>query len=189
MSIPFLENDLEAIIFQNRNALHTRGLPPFHSKICRQFTLPSGKRMDIFSFEIRNNELYFSVWELKKEQINSDALCQALSYHKEIKSIVGNDFKKIHGQILLIGKSFGYLPLIDYLEVDIRVYTYAYGADGISFNAEQSSLVSYPYSQKFSDALNRWEAEHPGIIENYNMKEATLDYVYSDLNEVYETNE
>lgn len=64
--MPFLENDLEAIIFQNRNALHTRGLPPFHSKICRQFTLPSGKRMDIFSFEIRNNELYFSVWELKK---------------------------------------------------------------------------------------------------------------------------
>lgn len=189
MSIPFLENDLEAIIFENRQALHSRGLPPFFSKICRQFTLPSGKRMDIFSFEIYNNELYFSVWELKKDQVNNDTLMQALAYYREISSIIGSDFKKCHGQILLMGKSFGYLPLIDCLDIDIQVYTYGYGADGITFSFEQTRRMDYPHSPGFGKTLNEWQAQHPEIIENHNMKETTLDYLYSDLNEVYETNE
>lgn len=50
----FLEKTPEDIVFENRAVIHTKGLCKFRGTSFRQVILPSGKKMDIISYDIRN---------------------------------------------------------------------------------------------------------------------------------------
>lgn len=70
MAVNFLETDIEQIIFDNRNDLHNRGFIKFLKNTNRQHRLPSGKIIDLITFQVDDDAIRFKVIELKRGEIN-----------------------------------------------------------------------------------------------------------------------
>jgi len=140
----FLEKNLEDIIFETDNLkLFERGLP-IKGKKLRQVNLGSYGVADLVCFERIKDQVVVTVFELKKDCVNIDALLQALRYvegiktyfrlrkfHKKsnIKYIINLCGSKISDQkeIRLITSNLS----DDFLLVD--TYKYEYGLDGLYF--------------------------------------------------------
>lgn len=150
-NIPFLEKDLETIIFETENTLICDRGMFIRGEKKRQLRLGGYGVADIVTFRrVRNNppdffnyksHIEITVYELKQKTINSTTLMQAYRYCKGIQSYIkqtrGFSFP-IKFQVVLVGKElcngdFCYVP--DFIP-NLTVYTYSYDFDGISFNQE-----------------------------------------------------
>ncbi len=138
----FFENNLEEIIFNNKNKIHTRGFSAtFYKNTETQFVLPSGKIIDILSWEIsNNNELSATIFELKRNNISIESLSQVCEYALEFLVHVENGFKYLKLEIVLCGCTISeqILNLVS-LNSNLSVYTYDYTYDGIFFKKEVGS--------------------------------------------------
>ena len=55
----FLEKTLEDIVYENRYVMHEMGLSRFKSHAYRQVILPSGRKIDILGFEIKDGQITY----------------------------------------------------------------------------------------------------------------------------------
>lgn len=157
----FLERTLEDIIYNNRKTIHARGLSQLKSNAFRQVILPSGKKIDILGFEINEGVLYCDIYELKREVINADAICQAFNYYTELKFITKNFFSNIVAKIIMVGRKYEPVSIIDALPIPINVFTYEYYMDGIQFKEiEDRYSYSVPH-ESFSFGL--WAFGRAGL--------------------------
>lgn len=130
----FSEKSLETMMFENKEALKERGFDRFYKKTERQFRLPNGCYIDLFTYEIDGDHLKFRVIELKKGQLNFDAYSQLCGYFCMVCELVQRCFSKITYECILIGESLGEdIQEILLLGSDVSVYTYSFGYDGLFF--------------------------------------------------------
>lgn len=179
----FLEKTLEDIIFENKSTIFLRGIPEFLKRTFRQFILPSGKKIDIISFEILEEELFVQIWELKRDVINIDAICQAYDYLWEFMGAV-HDFKKINSEIILIGKQYNPISIMSDIKSKISIFTYSYGMDGITFNVCRTFRGKSSPHSIFSSALYAWATgmlHYPeGQPASVNITTGYMQFVASD---------
>lgn len=152
----FLEKTLEDIIYENRKEIHYKGLPKFKKVAFRQVYLPSGRIIDILSYDLSNGYINFDIYELKKDYINNDAVCQAIRYWDEIEQLIKGSFKGYSVKIIMIGKNSDQMPFLDHLNIPVSVYEYDYQLNGISFNEVNCRGNYYVGNEKFSLGLWAW---------------------------------
>ena len=148
----FLEKDLEQIIFETpKEKLQEKGLV-IKGKLLRQIKIGNYGIADLISFE-RNTSIdkdieYFwqsiriTVYELKQQKINLNAMAQAARYisgiqkYFETKNKLSNISFDIDYNIVLIGKDIemngDFVYLSDFIN-NVRLTTYSYDVDGIRF--------------------------------------------------------
>ncbi len=144
----FLEKNLEDIIFQTTSDdLQQRGLY-VRGKRYRQLRIGNYGIADMVTVKKEYLEdthypipvINITVYEFKKNLIDTDTLLQASRYVKGIQRYLDlrekflNDV--INFEIVLVGKTISkgtdFTFLSDFIE-DLRVYTYDYNFDGIKF--------------------------------------------------------
>ncbi len=131
--VEFFEKNLEDIIFENRATIQNHGLPPFRKTTFRQFILPSGKKLDIFSFDLIEGHLFVEIYELKLYRINTDAICQAYEYYKQIRSITAGYFKSVDIHITMIGREYDPIMIFEKMNLPFSAYTYEFKITGMTF--------------------------------------------------------
>jgi len=137
MPSDFLEKTLEDIIFENRASIHNHGLPRFRKTVFRQFILPSGKKLDIFSYDLNDGHIVIDIYELKRYDINTDAICQAYNYFMEVTQFIAGKFKSIDIHIIMIGRYYTPVIIFEKINLPFSVYTYDYQLSGMSFQKHQ----------------------------------------------------
>lgn len=137
MPSDFLEKTLEDIIFENRNTIHGHGLPKFKKTIFRQFVLPSGKKLDIFSYDLIDGHIVIDIYELKRASINTDAVCQAYNYFMEVTQFTAGRFKSVDIHIIMIGRYYDPVMVFEKMNLPFSVYTYDYQLNGMTFLKHQ----------------------------------------------------
>lgn len=134
----FLEQTLEDIIYDNRDIIHEKGFLPLLKTVCRQFQLPSGKKIDILSYDYSEKELSVYVIELKKDKAAQDALFQAYGYLNEFLCCIDmSNLFAIYAKVVLVGYKTKELPICNFLSLPVELYTYKYGIHGIEFYQER----------------------------------------------------
>lgn len=156
----FLEKNLEDIVFNTPiNKIYDRGLKTIGLFGLRKRQLKIGNYgvADIATFSRcslmdENNYLNITVFELKRDLINIDALLQAVRYLKGIDRYIFYKRKKeidVRYNIVLIGEkldldtSFVYLP--DFLsksDFEVKMFTYQYDFDGIRFQEHKGFCLT-----------------------------------------------
>lgn len=172
----FLEKTLEDIIYSNRDTISNRGLSKFKGNAYRQVILPSGRKIDILGFEIKDGVLNCDIYELKREVINADAICQAFNYYTELKYITKNYFKNIDAKIIMVGRKYEPVSVIDALPIPIEVYTFEYYIDGIKFSQIKNRYTYSEPNSSFSFGL--WAFGHAGLEFNEEKSSVTFHSVY-----------
>lgn len=131
----FLEKTLEEIIFEHKDIIHEKGFIKFYEKTFRQFYLPSGRKIDIFSFQIKEDILYFKIVELKRECLTIESMIQISDYFYELMYMSVPIFKEVKYELVLVGRSLDEkLMFIPDLGLGIDLFTYQYKIDGIYFH-------------------------------------------------------
>jgi hypothetical protein len=135
----FLEKDLEQIIFDNSDYKITNKGLPIYGVRKRQLRIGNYGVADLVTFVRSGSKLYVTVYELKKNEIDSKALMQAFRYCLGIKTYI-EDYRKKDIEVIfyvsLVGKSisqdgdFGFSPC--FLK-NVHIYLYSYTIDGIRF--------------------------------------------------------
>lgn len=146
----FLEKTLEDIVYENRHRVHLDGLQKFKKCVFRQVVLPSGKKMDIFSFEVVDGVLMYDIYELKKDYINIDSICQAYNYFDEVNSLINGSFKDSVASLVMVGRRYEPLSVLDGMKIPVNVYTYDYQYEGIKFCKHNHSESCYDAHEQFS---------------------------------------
>jgi len=183
----FLEKTLEDIVFENKNEIHLYGLPKFKSTAFRQVILPSGRKIDILGFEINNGHLDFDIYELKRDFINIEAVCQAYNYLEEIKGLIKGHFKSWGASIIMVGKRYDPISVLDAMSLPINVYTYDYQLTGISFSKQRHGGNYYSDHKHFS--LGLWAFGTKQLSYNNNPSSIAFHSVlksYISNNNVFE---
>jgi len=157
----FFEKTVEDIIFENKDIIHTRGFMKLKEHSFRQVYLPSGKKIDILGLEINNGNLFCDIYELKKKVINADAICQAYNYYTELKCITRGYFASFDAQIIMVGKTYEPVSVIDALPVKIKVYSYDYKMDGIRFKELHNSYEYSAPNRSFSFGI--WAKKYANL--------------------------
>lgn len=137
MPSDFLEKTLEDIIFENRHAIHNHGLPKFKNTVFRQLILPSGKKLDIFSYDLIDGHIEIDIYELKRHSINTDAICQAYNYFMEVLQYTSGKFKSIDIHIIMVGRYYDPVMIFEKMGLPFSVYTYDYKLSGMTFLKHQ----------------------------------------------------
>lgn len=151
ITMNFLEKDLEQIIFEADNKhLNKRGLPIKGRKI-RQLRIGNYGIADLITYQYKSymdeylnyvtNKLLITVYEFKKDEINTETLLQVIRYAKGIERWLEKnerlEFIEVDFEFVLCGKSINtksnWVYLIDYF-TNLEVYKYEYDIDGISFH-------------------------------------------------------
>lgn len=144
----FLEKNLEDIIFETPTEnLDDRGLYVL-GKRYRQLRIGNYGIADMvtMSREYINyphttySILHITVYELKKNKLDENTLCQASRYVKGIKRYIKqrNIFNNcsVEFKIVLVGKTFNlnnsFVYLADFVD-NVEIYTYEYKFNGINF--------------------------------------------------------
>lgn len=148
------EEQLESFIYENRNRIHEKGLPKFYEHTIRQFVLPNKKKIDLFSFEIKEDVFYCRIFELKKEQVWIDAIAQVLGYGAFVSVLTQMAFTEVKIELILIGSNatemvLASLPFIPQLSI----YNYSFGYDGILFEKKDSGLWVHSSMENFCNFL------------------------------------
>lgn len=142
MTSDFLEKTLEDIIFENYKTIKNVGLPVMYSNIQRQFVLPSGKIIDLITWEIVDGTLSLNIIELKRKTGNYSSLSQLLNYVNEVVCHTVGRFSKIDIKCIVVCKEidrdFSNILLIN--PQNLFIYTYKYDINGISFKLFDESL-------------------------------------------------
>lgn len=130
----FLEKNLEDIISENISTIEEKGFPYLLLCTKRQFPLPSGRFIDLVSFQIEGKNITLRVFELKRRILNFDSLTQLYSYCIELYTLLYPYFDNINIDKFLIGAEieFGLQLMLSHV-ADIEAFTYEYKIDGISF--------------------------------------------------------
>lgn len=185
----FLERTLEDIVFNNRREIHLYGLPKFKNTAFRQVILPSGRKIDILGFEINNGHLDFDIYELKKDIINIDSVCQAFNYFEEIKGLIRGHFKSWSASIIMVGKRYEPISVLEGMNIPVNVFTYEYELNGISFKKE-NHIINYYYDHKHF-SLGLWAFGTNQLSYNNNPSSIAFHSVmqsYMTTNNVFEDN-
>lgn len=156
MSNIFLEKTLEDIVYDNAHTVHLKGLPIFYKMVDRQFLLPSGKKIDLLTWEITDADtIHFKIIELKKEEITESAYWQALEYYSEFLECIIGHFKHFNAEVILIGTDKGRKPsLAVNISNNVSIFTYHFTYDGIRFveyKASYNKLKEYALSMDPED--------------------------------------
>lgn len=149
----FFEKNLEDIVFDKRDTVHEKGFPKFYKHAQRQFSLPSGKRIDIFTWEVVGGKLFARIIEFKRTAITEDTLWQGIHYHDLLITITAGCFIDYDIDIILIGTDMYYSSNVMFaasLSDKIRLFEYQYSYDGIKFIEGDIG-----YSKSKADILNR----------------------------------
>jgi hypothetical protein len=156
----FLEKDLEEIIYlSDKEKLSDRGLY-LHGILKRQFRIGNYGIADLIEITLPRYDKYFkqnikgviNILELKKDKIGVSTFFQAINYLQGIKTYLEKRNKEdlFNYKITLIGKevdlnsSFCYLgdlfsnsiyddSLYEETKIQVELYKYYYGLDGIEF--------------------------------------------------------
>ncbi len=153
MPSSFLEKTLEDIIFENRDVIHTYGVPRLRHNTYRQFYLPSGKKLDIVSFSYYNKCLWFDIWELKRDIVDFTTFNQAYGYYKELKALLAPKFEKCEFSMVLIGKTAQNMSFLDDFNIRTHAYTYDYGINGINFSIQKTPELEITNDEYFVPAI------------------------------------
>src|SRR5713226_7639066 len=110
----FLEKDLEDIIMANKSEIVQKGFPAFYKHVKRQFYLPNGKKIDILTFEISDdNVLKCKVIELKKGVADLQTLLQLLGYVEAVLALTIHHFNEVQIEPIIVGKdSDNFVPML-----------------------------------------------------------------------------
>ena len=144
----FLEQDLESIIYKTPNdILRSRGLDIIDGHKKRQVNFKDFGIADLVTInKSENGTFVINVFELKKEEINTSTLFQALNYttaislylmHKQDKCSYYRKYD-FDIKITLIGKKYTKndciirFPLV--FSKNLNLFTYSYDFNGIHFN-------------------------------------------------------
>ena len=151
MANDFFEKTLEEIIIQNKDVISQKGFPLLLDNTIPQFRLPSGKFIDIISFSISDDgHISVKIFELKREVINSDALCQVSDYASEFYLYCYPHFKSISIERFVIGTDVSKdAKALNDAQISIELYLYKYTINGIYFK---------PYESFY-------ECNHPDLIK------------------------
>lgn len=174
----FLEQTLEDIIYDNRKTIHLRGFSKIKDTAFRQVILPSGKKIDILGFEINNGNLYCDIYELKRKHINADAICQAYNYYTELKCITNGHFISFNAKIIMVGREYEPVSIIDALPIPIEVYSYEYHMDGISFKTLHNPYIYSKPHPSFSSGL--WAFGYGELTFTHEQSSVNLPSVYEN---------
>lgn len=137
--LDFFEKTLEEIVFENRSIIHERGLPIFFKNSIRQMALSSGKRMDIFTWEINADMISARIIEFKREEFSESGYFQSVTYYMEVLMELVGHFKYANIEIVLIGTGFNNNVEAAINTSDaIIAYTYEYKFDGLFFRRYNS---------------------------------------------------
>lgn len=132
-----LEKPLEEIIFKNKDKIHEYGFIYFSSKAFRQYILPSGKKIDIVTWERMGDEVYLNIIEIKKDSISGqNGIVQAYEYAAELTDILfrENGINDIYLKVILLGYDSKDLSITKFLTFLPDIYTYnACPLDGMKF--------------------------------------------------------
>jgi hypothetical protein len=162
-----LESEIEDLISENlktiegKNLLYRRGLHfvDIYDKFYRQVKLGNYGRLDLAGvrYDYIDRSYNVSVIEIKKDEINTQTMLQAIRYCKGIESMFSKYQVEINFQIFLIGKSvckndFCYIP--DFIH-NVNLYTYKIDLqNGLSFNAQHGYKLTsenLPEPESFRD--------------------------------------
>ncbi len=140
----FLEKTLETIIFENQETIKERGFTEILEITERQFRLPSGKIIDLLSWDIQGDVLFVNVIELKKGCIDEAAFFQGLDYYCEFLGITLGCFADVKAELILVGNSLSYnVNRLKTLNIPVTPYLYKYNYDGITFTKANKTLSDY----------------------------------------------
>lgn len=136
-----LEDWIYGMYYNDPENVIERGLPIF-GKLLRQVEIGYYGRLDLVCYKRIGRHIAVRVFELKKNEINTDTLLQAARYTRGIISFLNNRFGDdvvVSTEIYLIGNSiqkdsFLYLTDIFY---GLEYYTYDFGFNGIEFKHEK----------------------------------------------------
>ena len=144
MENDFLEKTLEDIIFENKDNIAKRGFPIFYKNLERQVYTRNGKIMDLVNFEETDGIYYFTIYELKKGNIDFNAYSQILNYYFEEVLRVRKLFKNFKVNLVLVGNSYEENVLIACAASDIiDVYIYKYDYNGIIFEKTTKGFTEF----------------------------------------------
>lgn len=152
----FLEKTLEDIIFENKAEIHKKGLPKFRSNTFRQFYLPSGKKIDIISFDLYQGTLWVDLYELKKDTVDTASICQAYNYLHEFTGLIHGGFNDCHINIIMIGKKYEPISLLNAMNINISVFVYDYGMNGPQFLKQEILIKEALPNDIFTQAMWAW---------------------------------
>ena len=172
----FSEKDLEDIIFEAMKTrkgiknLRLRGLP-VNGYPARQVKLGNYGRIDILTVSLfkklghKPYTLEFTVYELKKDEIDMDTIIQGCRYVEGLKHLFENTDERIEVvfSLRLIGRKIDmndYVFVYNNLPENFEIYTYKYSMDGISFELHDKTFVRSEPS--FSDKIKNI-ASAPGV--------------------------
>lgn len=153
MPSDFLEKTLEDIVFENKSIIHTKGFPKFKKNVFRQVAMPSGRKIDIFSYEIKDGKLYADIFELKLDRINTDAVCQAYNYFSELFQVIEGGFRSFDIHIVLIGRKYDTIDIFNKMNLSYSCYTYDYTMDGIMFTCHRERNEKFKPEESFINGL------------------------------------
>ena len=156
----FLEKNLEEIVFETPNELlHSRGLFIYGQKK-RQVRIGNYGIADIITWYRYDNELNVSIIELKKDNISVGTLLQAMNYVRGVQMYFNrrrwpfpiNFTITLIGRELDVNGSFCFFPdIIPFL----KIYTYDYNFDGISFTQQEGYNLTNDGLGPFDNRRNK----------------------------------
>lgn len=149
----FLEKSLEDIIYENNDEIHSRGLSKFKNTTFRQFELPSGKKIDLITYSLFRGSISVDIYELKKEQIDTATVYQLYNYAHEFLGMVSDEFQIVNIKLVLVGKAYQPISILEAVNLPIEIYTYEYAMTGIVFTKQSSSPKSFSPNNPFVNAL------------------------------------
>lgn len=137
----FLERDLEDIVYENKGKIHERGFPFLLDNTIRQFYLPSGKKIDLFSYSILEDSISCKIFELKRECLMPPHITQVLDYSTEVYYHLYPGYKNISVERYIIGNDLSEATksLIEDI-INLDVYLYKFGFNGLFFKKWQTKF-------------------------------------------------
>lgn len=146
----FLEKDLERILEEQLNndpeVLYDLGLEhidyDLKMKVFRQLRIGNYGVADLVTVQRFSDELFIDVYELKKDKIDFNALCQVHAYSKGVQSyLLKRGFNKFRIRKILVGRDFDthgkFVFVFDDNQrlnfLDTHIFKYHYGIKGILF--------------------------------------------------------
>lgn len=146
----FLEKDLEDIIWEaqstreGRKKLKSRGLD-IRGKVFRQFNLGEYGIPDLVSVYYSDRRAIITIYELKKDQINTNTLLQASRYYNAINRLASNMLDDWRIKVCLIGRNVelnGNFTFLADMIPCVSMYTYEINIDGLFFTMQYGYYLS-----------------------------------------------
>lgn len=173
-----IEKDLEDILFEcmsseeGQKALAERGLTT-KGLVFRQVDLGAYGRIDLLTVEfVKNSEGYlltFTIYELKKDEVNVNTLVQGSRYVSGLRRIVYKEiqddkrFIDVNINLRMIGNSVrmdDFVLLYNNIKNSVEIYTYNFSVKGFVFELVPRGW--YKENEGFNNPLVE-KIKHPGV--------------------------